>query len=221
MVTFQGPIIFNLSIDPFAIEVTDLNDDNNLDLIVMNGGAASISVHMNDGNGNFSNEYVYGEPNNSYTVGQYPRFLTSADINNDQKKDILVAVEHAGVVGILIGNGDSTFIKTEEFNVGIPPQAVSTEGLSEDFNSDGNIDLAVTCRGDPNDTSVVTILYGDGNGNFPDTANYRCGENPNMIAKGDFNNDTLIDLAVANSRDTSISVDFLANRMAHSNLQFQ
>jgi hypothetical protein len=206
--TFKVPQIFYIGRGPFAVEATDMNNDSYPDLVCLAADQKSISVHMNKTNGTFTNELppdIFDLPNH-YVVGEYPRFLTSADVNNDQNTDILIDIEDAGEVAVLLGNGDSTFVVADEYRVGIPPQSFPMEGLSEDFNNDGNLDLAVANWGYPNDSSVVTILYGAGNGTFPDSADYLAGINPEDIDKGDFNNDNITDLVIANERDSLISI---------------
>ncbi|HJT83228.1 MAG TPA: VCBS repeat-containing protein [Nitrososphaeraceae archaeon] len=52
-----------------------------------------------------------------------------------------------------------------------------------DFNNDGNSVLAVTNAGDDN----VSILLGNGEGEFSDPVNFPVGEIPIDIAVGNFN----------------------------------
>ena len=73
-----------------------------------------------------------------------------------------------------------------------------------DFNSDGHLDLAVA----DSTAGVVSILLGDGTGNFTPAATptVAVGHNPYSIAVGDFNGDGNLDLAVANFSDGTVSV---------------
>jgi hypothetical protein len=64
-----------------------------------------------------------------------------------------------------------------------------------DFNGDGNQDLAVANYSSNN----VSILLGDGAGNFSAAGNFAAGDGPNCVAVGDFNGDGKQDLAVANN----------------------
>ena len=63
-----------------------------------------------------------------------------------------------------------------------------------DFNGDGKQDLAVANDGSDN----VSILLGDGAGNFSAPTNFAVGDGPVSVAVGDFNGDGKQDLAVAN-----------------------
>ena len=73
-----------------------------------------------------------------------------------------------------------------------------------DFNGDGKQDLAVA-----NDWSNnVSILLGDGAGNFSAPTNFRCWSDPAAVAVGDFNGDGKQDLAVANDGSDNVSILF-------------
>ncbi len=65
-----------------------------------------------------------------------------------------------------------------------------------DFNQDSFSDIVVASSG----TSNVGRIMGYGNGTFANQLSYPIGYDslPNSVAFGDFNNDTWIDIAVAN-----------------------
>jgi hypothetical protein len=63
-----------------------------------------------------------------------------------------------------------------------------------DFNGDGKLDLAVTNYGG----NTVSILLGDGTGNFTLVSSSVTGTWPTSVAVGDFNGDGKLDLAVTN-----------------------
>ena len=63
-----------------------------------------------------------------------------------------------------------------------------------DFNGDGKQDLAVANLLQTD----VSILLGDGAGNFSAPTNFAAGGSPVSVAVGDFNGDGKQDLAVAN-----------------------
>ena len=71
-----------------------------------------------------------------------------------------------------------------------------------DFNGDGNQDLAVANRSSDN----VSILLGDGTGNFSAATNFSAGDVPFSVAVGDFNGDGKQDLAVASVNSENVSI---------------
>ncbi len=64
--------------------------------------------------------------------------------------------------------------------------------VSEDFNQDGNKDLAIVLMG----SASVLVMIGNGDGSFQSPANYATGRNPGSIVAGDWNGDGKTDLAV-------------------------
>ena len=72
-----------------------------------------------------------------------------------------------------------------------------------DFNGDGNLDLAVSNRGNNN----VTIVLGDGKGDLAPTSSAPAvGKFPQGLVVGDFNGDGKQDLAVVNYHDNNVSI---------------
>lgn len=69
-------------------------------------------------------------------------------------------------------------------------------------NGDGFADIAVANNGSGN----VSLLLGDGGGNFQAALNFAVGTNPSALTFGDFNNDGHPDLAVANQGSNSVSI---------------
>ena len=67
--------------------------------------------------------------------------------------------------------------------------------ISDDFNNDTKLDLAVA----NNEDNTVSILLGNGDGTFQNQTTYRSGAGPVSIVAGDFNNDGKQDLAVVNA----------------------
>ena len=94
-------------------------------------------------------------------MGSTPRWVTIADLNNDQKMDLLTANEQSNDVSILIGETDTTFVLPSRYNVGRPPQAFPSGGAAGDFNDDGDLDLAISNWGfvGPSDVSVLTECW--------------------------------------------------------------
>ena len=71
-----------------------------------------------------------------------------------------------------------------------------------DFNGDGKLDLAVANVS----SNTVSILLGDGRGNFTLASSPATGDEPYSVAVGDFNGDGKLDLAVANSGSDTVSI---------------
>lgn len=86
------------------------------------------------------------------------------------------------------------------FSVGQGPGSIAIA----DLNHDGKPDIIVA-----NESSgTLTVLLGDGKGNFTPVAAspVSCGENPNDIAVGDFNGDGNPDLVIANTETPYLTI---------------
>src|SRR6185369_10662804 len=103
-----------------------------------------------------------------------------------------------GGIGVLIGNGDGTFMPPVGYPTGSGPRAIATL----DYDGDGKPDLAVV------NTTVenISILKGVGDGTFAAAATLFAGMQPDTIATGDFNGDGRADLAIGNFTNNNLMI---------------
>jgi len=171
------------------IVVGDFNHDGKPDLAAACGNG--VCVLLGKGNGEFKSpkKYVIDAVATSWA-------LVVGDFNNDGKLDIAATSscsDHScDSVAFLFGKGDGTFGSPTVYNDNNNPTAIAVG----DFNSDGNLDLAVVDNGTTNDKYVGYVLLGDGNGKFDKTKNFVVGPAPASLVAADFNHDGKLDLAV-------------------------
>jgi hypothetical protein len=190
----QSPVVGS---NPQSIAVGDFNRDGIADLAVANNGSNSVTILSGNGDGTFTQA-----KNSPVTVGGNPSSVTVGDFNGDGIADLAVANTYTGTVTILMGGGDGTF--TPALN---SPVSVGNEPFSiavSDLNRDGIPDLAVANWG----SNTVTILLGNGDGTFTPAANspVSAGIYPDSIAVGDFNRDSIPDLAVVNDNASLMTI---------------
>lgn len=136
--------------------------------------------------------------NPSLSVGNSPHSITAADLNGDDKLDLITANAGANSISVRLNTGNGNFGPTVNYAVGQFPLAVATG----DFNKDGKTDVVVA-----NDNSnTVSVLLGNGAGGLGPVNTFSVGSNPRSIAVGDFNQDGREDIAVANSGSNTISI---------------
>src|SRR5262249_50921014 len=89
-----------------------------------------------------------------------------------------------------------------EFAAGIHPVAV----VLGDLNGDHKIDLAVANNGFSGSGCTVSVLLGDGAGDFGSAGEYAVGSGPQSIAIADLIGDTKPDVVTANYGSSTVSV---------------
>ena len=185
---------------PSACVAGDLNGDSRIDLAVACTGSGNVAILRNRGSALFDS---HGQ---RYVTATPPLAIRAADINNDAAVDMILTrsagsdIDLLGRVLIISNNGDGTFRDTTSTNGGSLPYSLCVA----DFNNDAHQDMAVTNPG----VNAISVLRNMGIGRFDDSGvvSYPVGTSPNDVIAGDFNSDGKIDLAVANSGSSSISV---------------
>jgi hypothetical protein len=195
---FSSPTNFSVDRHPESLAVGDFNGDGKQDLAVGNSESYKVSILLGDGTGNFSahTDFYADYRQTSVAVG---------DFNGDGKQDLATANNYFNTVSILLGDGTGNFSAPTNLNfaAGTAPSTVAVG----DFNRDGKQDLAVANIGIyPDYNGSVSILLGDGTGNFSSPTNFAIGDGSYSVAVGDFNGDGKQDLAVTNRFSNSVSI---------------
>ncbi|MCH8881414.1 MAG: VCBS repeat-containing protein, partial [Planctomycetes bacterium] len=131
--------------------------DGDADLVVGNIYSDNISVLLNNGDGTFAADVLYG-------AGDYPHSVAIGDLDGDGDADLAVSNLYGDDVSILLNNGDGTFAADVLYGTG----DFSTSVAIGDLDGDGVADLAVA-NGDSNNISILlnqcrVACEGDANG---------------------------------------------------------
>ena len=95
------------------VAIADVNGDGNLDVLAVNHISGSISVFLNDGNGNLS-----GATNFPAAGPQTADGLTLAYMDGDTFLDIVTADATTQAVSVWLGNGDGSFDAPVSYGTG-------------------------------------------------------------------------------------------------------
>jgi hypothetical protein len=188
------------------IAVGDFNKDGKLDLAIANWNGLSVDVLLGNGDGTFQAPI-------SNSTGVNSNGLAVGDFNNDGNLDLAVTgPNNNGTLQILIGNGTGMFTMgaTYKFNAWVlcyPSGGTNPYWIGAgDLNQDGKTDLAIAVQYTSCGTEysgeqswgAALVYTGNGDGTFNlDIGPWMGGVNNSGIVLGDFNNDGMLDLAVA------------------------
>ncbi|CAF2141030.1 unnamed protein product [Rotaria magnacalcarata] len=189
---FEKVHLFSLgSSRPVSVTVADLNNDKFLDIIVVNYGTYSIGILLGYGNALFSIQTKYSTGYDSLLYS-----VAVADLNGDNRSDIIIANSGANNIAVLVG---------------VHPYCI----VVGDFIKD-NVSDVIVAKGDENN---AVILNGSGNGTFVIHETYftGVGSTPVYVLTGDLNNDDRLDFATINKGTEDITVFIRYLRRMFSN----
>jgi Bacterial Ig-like domain (group 3)/Chitobiase/beta-hexosaminidase C-terminal domain/FG-GAP-like repeat/Abnormal spindle-like microcephaly-assoc'd, ASPM-SPD-2-Hydin/FG-GAP repeat len=188
----KGGITAQAAFNPGVQSITGLAvgdlQHNGTDGFVFAGtafGIPALNVYVNGDN--FSNGGTLNPFNGS--TGS----VVVGDVNGDGISD-LIDVGTAGIT-VFLGNGLGNFSPAAGDATTI---ADATSIVAGDFNSDGNLDVAVT----NGDAGTVVVYLGDGKGGYTAGPSVSVGTSPVASAVGDFNGDGIADIAVITAGTT-------------------
>src|SRR5207302_6171430 len=150
--TFGTPIKTGIGATGFA--VGDLDNDGNNDVVFQNtiqNSSANSSVLLGNGDGTFRRGVDFPLDDG--------KVMTLGDINGDGHLDLVATAPERipPTVSVFLGKGDGTFSGSTEYAVGANPSGIALA----DMNGDG-----MSGRTTANQAESVTVLLGDGQGNF-------------------------------------------------------
>ncbi len=190
---------------PLRGTINDFNNDGFMDIAVVNQGGNSLTVYRNsaDDDAIFKNR-------KDYKIGDWPRDLTSSDLNNDGWIDIASVSSTDHKLWLNLNTGNSTVLFSSAINYSTEQSPVGI--ASGDLNNDEIDDLAIINVGANITVNgaryyySVSVLINKGNAEFEPRVNYIIGKNPAKVLIDDLNNDGLLDIATSNRAGYNISV---------------
>lgn len=141
---FEGSDVFRGGGQPLAIANIEVNSDGLMDLVTASNSTHIIAVFENQGNQTFKRLKPFAS-------GEFPKFIIAADFSGDGLDDIAVSNSTFDTISMVLGRGDGSFTYPPIYHpVNEYPQGMAIG----DFNNDGMLDLATTCR----DKTLVDVM---------------------------------------------------------------
>ena len=171
--------------------MADINGDNKLDAVVHESPDGSIyEVHPGIGDGTFGVSPMLVAERGSKPV--------AVEANGDLVTDLLFVTNYGGL-GLFLGNGEGTFGAR-----GFPTANSPNELTTGDFNSDGNLDIAIVYTGAGG--GGFDVLNGDGHGTFASPRRTQLPGTLTSITAISWNTDALTDLMITDASTHAVRV---------------
>lgn len=167
------------------IAIGDIDQDGKNDIVASKANYSETVVYKNTGNFNFIKKQTLSSHSVSYTNG-----IHIADLNQDDYPELVLVKDKKKLV--VFENRQGGFKQDNNYNLDAKASGIT----SADLNQDGNKDILVPfARGTRlNNKSSLAIFSNQGNLNFSKKKRHKIYSGVTDISKGDFNNDSIIDL---------------------------
>ena len=177
------------------IGIGDFNGDGRSDIVAGNSPQDNVSIFLADATGHLN----LASTTPSLSVSTEMR-LQTADLNADNKLDVVAANVDRNTIAVFLGNGMGALSAPTNFDTESRP----VDPTIADFDGNGTLDVVVA-----NGLSNISLYSGNGAGGLNAPLSYSAAVLPNGLAKGDFNQDNKPDLAVISG--TAFGVSILKN----------
>ena len=185
--------------NPVYCITADFNNDDRLDIAVSVANLDQIVIYLGYGNGTFAEQISLSTGRTNVPMG-----LDVGHFNNDDYLDIVAAYSGSSGIGIFLGYGNGSFHSPMFYSTASHKNSSLRSVAVGDLNQDRRLDIVVANNFDHN----VWIFFGHGNGSFTGQIVYTMlGTScPQWVSIADLNNDTHLDLIIANNNPSSIYI---------------
>ena len=196
--TLAAPIGYRQGGYRGTIALGDLDSDGDLDVVT----GDAVGLLENDGEGSFRD--ITEEPLMRGAM------VTTADLDGDGAPEIIAADATGNQIHVLHLNGELSTPRSSRLESFRPEGTSGPWSVApEDFDRDGDIDLAVGYRSSAN----VAVFWNDGAAGFPGVDLHPAVAHVFYVVAADLNSDGLADLATANGNHNTVSL-FLNEQVA-------
>ena len=194
VLNFADAIHIEVGPSPHSVIADDFNGDNFGDIAVAIGDEDRLNFLLGAGDGSFTST--------SFPVGFVPRWLASADLDQNGALDVAVANQNSNTVTLLLGDGVGSLEAGDDVPLTNQPQWIG----ADDMDGDGRPDLATVVIDIVNDRADVQVLLARDDGTYepPLVALSRSGLP--IVDFADFGSDGIRDLVVGGTDSDQVTV---------------
>jgi hypothetical protein len=194
--TFSNLTQITVGDAPAQVLTGDFNADNKADLVVVATGVNTVQVFRGDGLGAFTLNTTLTQG-----AGSSPVAVASADINADNRPDLIVANRDGDNVKVYLANTSGGFLAPTTLSPGNGPRSLALADLNKDGKLDLVVGMAVTSG-----VGEVAVLNGNGTGGFAAPAVTPTSPFPDSLAAADYNQDGNVDIVSSSLTGNTLSL---------------
>ena len=144
------------------IELSDLDFDGDLDVIMACREGNSLSIFENDSSGQLTlaSEHLF-------PLLPHPYSVAVGDVDENGIPDLVLGTWLTHSLIPFLGTGDLQFSREQEIEVGQLGWGVMHRIILNDWDADGHLDVVV-----PFSSGLIATRYGDGQGDFEDESTF-------------------------------------------------
>lgn len=168
------------------IHLIDLNNDTILDFLLIDDDWHKITVFLGYSNGTFHSSGI-----STATLASSPARYDLGDVDEDGRMDVLFAMEGPDLY-LLSGFGNGSFVNVRNYTSSF--QLAAAAIALKDSNDDQHVDMINIAE----ESSLMSVRFGDGRGGFDTELIYEMEQNycvKNLFV-GDLDGDSKMDVAI-------------------------
>lgn len=185
---------------PWRLSTGDMDGDDKPDIIAADLTSPNFTVLLNTTSTGTLSFVASG----TTSFPDAPYELATEDIDNDGKKDVIVATALTNKVSVYRNTsttGNVSFGPATNFTTAEMPYRISIN----DLDGDGKPDMAIPCYNDDS-LSILINTSTPGSISFKPKFDLKTGLNPGYIQTGDMDGDTRPDIVVTNVNSYTLSI---------------